>query len=45
VVQRDLQGLLQSSQTARARTSRVRSAADAAAASRLLANQGFDASR
>jgi len=45
VVQRDLQGLLQSSQTARARTSRVRSAADQAAASRLLANQGFDASR
>jgi hypothetical protein len=45
VVQRDLQGLLQSSQAARARTSRVRSAADQAAASRLLANQGFDASR
>ncbi|KAI8465435.1 MAG: Nup93/Nic96-domain-containing protein [Monoraphidium minutum] len=45
VVQRDLQGLLQSSQTARARTSRVRSAADQAAASRLLSNQGFDAGR
>jgi nuclear pore complex protein Nup93 len=44
-VQRDLTGLLQSSQSARARTSRVRSAEEAAAATRLLALQGFDAGR
>lgn len=44
-VQRDLTGLLQSSQAARARTSRVRSQEEAAAATRLLAQQGFDAAR
>jgi hypothetical protein len=44
-VQRDLTGLLQSSQSARARTSRVRSHAEQAAATHLLAMQGFDASR
>lgn len=44
-VQRDLTGLLLSSQSARARTSRVRSQDEQAAATRLLAMQGFDAGR
>eukprot|EP00878_Enallax_costatus_P026786 GHUV01028785.1.p1 GENE.GHUV01028785.1~~GHUV01028785.1.p1 ORF type:complete len:713 (+),score=229.05 GHUV01028785.1:118-2256(+) len=44
-VQRDLTGLLLSSQSARARTSRVRSQSEQAAATRLLAMQGFDAGR
>jgi nuclear pore complex protein Nup93 len=44
-VQRDLHGLLASAQAARARTSRVRSAAEGVAAARLLAGAGFDAAR
>jgi hypothetical protein len=44
-VQRDLTGLLQSSQSARTRTSRVRSQEEQAAATRLLALRGFDAGR
>ena len=44
-MQRDLHGLLAQAQAARARTSRVRSAAEGVAAARLLAGAGFDAAR
>jgi nuclear pore complex protein Nup93 len=44
-VQRDLHGLLAQAQAARARTSRIRSAAEGVAAARLLAGAGFDAAR
>ena len=45
VVQRDLPGLLQATQQVRSRTSRVRTLAEQTAATKLLAHQGFDATR
>ncbi len=44
-VQRDLSNLLQASQSAQARTSRLRSQEEQAAATRLLAIQGLNAGR